>query len=291
MIYMRLKGGMGNQMFQYAFGIKLAHDLKTKLKLDLTSLLDRSKGDFVYRDYDLTAFNVDHEFMISPNLLRTFYKFKSRKLTKLITHQVSKNRGYIKEDHFHFQSELLQNPLDNAIYEGWWQSPKYFAGVEDKLREHFTFKNQPLSISDDLFNKIKTSNSICLNVRRTDFLKVDNLNTTSKTYFLNAANRMADLIDDPVFFIFSDDVKWCAENLKLDHPTHVVDHTHKGYKFTNYLQMMSSCKHFIIPNSSYAWWAIWLNKNEDNKVIAPKNWFNDQTINTTDLVPAHWMRM
>ncbi|MEO1625909.1 MAG: alpha-1,2-fucosyltransferase, partial [Bacteroidota bacterium] len=70
-----------------------------------------------------------------------------------------------------------------------------------------------------------------------------------------------------------------------------IDHSHKGFKFTNYMQLMSACRHFIIPNSSYAWWAIWLNTHADKKVIAPRRWFNDPEIDTTDLVPDHWIRM
>jgi len=102
---------------------------------------------------------------------------------------------------------------------------------------------------------------------------------------------MAELVDNPTFFIFSDDVEWCRKNLNLGYPRHIVDHSHKGYKFTNYMQLMVECKHYIIPNSSYAWWAVWLNKNKNKHVIAPKNWFNDSSIDTTDLVPKNWIRL
>jgi len=291
MIYMRLKGGMGNQMFQYAFGLNLAHKLDTELKLDLSALLDRSKGDFVYRDYDLTAFNVDHNFVSSPFILNVLFKLKSRKLAKLVMKLAERNKNFIKESDFHYHPELIENVQENNFYEGWWQSQKYFADIENKLRIHFEFKNKLSPISEDIFNGIKASNSVCLNVRRTDFLKVDTLNTTSREYFLEAANRMAELVDNPTFFIFSDDIEWCTDNLDLGYPQYVIDHQHKGYKFTNYMQLMIACDHFIIPNSSYAWWAVWLNRNENKNVIAPKNWFNDPSIDTTDLVPDNWIRI
>ena len=291
MIYMRLKGGMGNQMFQYAFGLKLATKLNTKLKLDLSSLLDRSKGDFVYRNYDLTAFNIDHNFIQSPEILNQIFKIKSRKIAKFIMRVAHKNRHFIKESDFHFQPTLISEALADNFYEGWWQSPKYFEGIEETLRIHFQFKHELLSSSQDIHNEIITTNSICLNVRRTDFLTVDNLNTTSKEYFMNAARKMADLVENPNFFIFSDDVDWCRKNLDLGYSQQVVDHSHKGYKFTNYMQLMTACKHYIIPNSSYAWWAIWLNTNQNKNVIAPKNWFNDTSIDTSDLVPKDWIRL
>ena len=102
---------------------------------------------------------------------------------------------------------------------------------------------------------------------------------------------MAELVDQPYFFVFSDDVEWCKQHLKLDHPTVVVSHKHKGYKFGNYWQLMIACKHYIIPNSSYAWWAVWLNSNANKHVIAPNNWFNEGDYDTSDLVPASWIRM
>ena len=291
MIYIRLKGGMGNQMFQYAFGLRLAAEINTDLKLDLSSLLDRSKGDFVYRNYDLTAFNVDHNFVHSPSLLNQIFKIKSRKVAKFVMARAQNNKRFIKESEFYFQSELIASAAEDNFYEGWWQSPKYFAGMEDKLRIHFQFNNKLLPKSTMLFDEITATNSICLNVRRTDFLTVDNLNTTSKDYFIKAAARMAELVEKPKFFIFSDDVEWCRKNLDLGHPQQIIDHSHKGFKFTNYMQLMIACKHYIIPNSSYAWWAIWLNLNKDRHVIAPENWFNDPSIDTTDLVPNDWIRI
>ncbi|MEL6863365.1 MAG: alpha-1,2-fucosyltransferase [Bacteroidota bacterium] len=290
MIFIRLKGGLGNQMFQYAFGLKMAQQHHTQLSIDLSSLLDRSRGDFVYRDYDLSIFEVVHQFTVSPALLRFLYKSKSSGVTKLVRQQINKGRQHIKEAHFHYQPSLIEGP-DNTIYEGWFQSYRYLEGVEDRLREEFRFKMPTLPISQSLYEKMQASQSVCLNVRRTDFLKVDNLNTTNLDYFLRGARHMANLLDNPVFFIFSDDIDWCREHIRLDHPMHIVDHSHKGHKFGNYLQLMSNCKHYIIPNSSFAWWAIWLNSYIDKKVIAPKKWFNDSNIDTSDLVPSDWIRL
>ena len=291
MIIIRLKDGMGNQLFQYAFGLNLAKKLGVDLKLDLSSLLDRSKGDFVYRDYDLSIFNIEADFLTSPRLLKNLYRFKSSTITKLVRNKINKGRHFIKETDFHYQANLIDQATSNSIYEGWFQSERYFEDVKDILRKQFTFKNALLPKSQSLYCYIQNSNSICLNVRRTDFLKVDTLNTTTKDYFLKAADYMAQKVKNPVFFIFSDDIEWCRKNILLNHPTKIVDHKHKGIKFGNYLQLMSHCKHFIIPNSSFAWWAVWLSQNPGKIVIAPKNWFNDPAIDTTDLVQEDWVRL
>ena len=291
MITVRLKGGMGNQMFQYAFGRRLAKELGEDLQLDLTSLLDRSKGDFVYRDYDLPIFHVRDQFVHTPALLRTLYRPKKRFVYKWLDKAVKRGRTHIKEEHFHFEPTFVNEPVRGALYEGWFQSYRYFEGVEEELRNDFRFIHPILPESAALLARIKACNAVCLNVRRTDFLKVDNLNTTNLDYFLGGAQRIADLTDRPHFFIFSDDVAWCREHIKLDHPTEVVGHEHKGIKFGNYLQLMIACQHYIIPNSSFAWWATWLNENPAKLVVAPKNWFADQNIDTSDLVPADWIRL
>lgn len=292
MVIIRLKGGMGNQMFQYAFGLRAARALGTELQVDLSLLLDRARGkDHVYRDYDLTIFEVPHQFLVNPTILRTLYATKSSKICKATRKWLTRGRNYVREPHFEVSKTILQQPKNNTIYEGWWQSERYFSDISEEVRKIFTFVHPILTTSESLFKQIKNTNSICLNVRRTDFLKVDDLNTTNKDYFLNAAKKMADLVDNPHFFIFSDDVEWCAKNLNLAHPTTLVDHSHKGEKFGNYLQLMKACQHFIIPNSSFAWWAVWLNENKDKNVIAPKNWFNSTEYDTSDLVPKNWIRL
>ncbi|MFK7809342.1 MAG: alpha-1,2-fucosyltransferase [Saprospiraceae bacterium] len=292
MIITRLKGGMGNQMFQYAMALNVAQKLDTELRIDLSSLLDRSKGeDFVYRNYDLSIFNVNDNFVHSPSVVHLLSKLKSASVTRYFRNQVNKGRTHLKEKDFHFQQHFIDQTKDDTILEGWFQSPKYFEDIAPLIRKEFTFVKPVLEVSQDLLKKIKSTNAVCLNVRRTDFLKVDNLNTTNLEYFQEAARYIGDHVKNPTFFIFSDDVQWCLENIQLDHPTQVIGHEHKGEKFGNYMQLMIACKHYIIPNSSFAWWAVWLNANKNKKVVAPKNWFNDSAIDTSDLVPEDWVRL
>lgn len=292
MIQVRLKGGMGNQMFQYAFGLGQAARLGTSMKLDSSALLDRARGkDFVYRDFDLSIFNVEPEFGISPVLLRKLYKVKSSSLSRWVKKQAANGLIIEKEKNFHVDQKLIENPINNALYDGWWQSEKYFENVKHEVRKAFQFKQPLLAESEDLYQQICDTNSVCLNVRRTDFLTTPSLNATNLEYFLKSAEKMANLVEKPHFFIFSDDIEWCREHIRLDHPRHMVTHDMKGYKFGNYLHLMKTCKNFIIPNSSFAWWAVWLNENLEKKVIVPKNWFNEGDFDTSDLVPNSWIRV
>ena len=293
MIIVRYKGGMGNQMFQYAFGRQLARQLNADLVFDPTNLLYRNNPpDFVYRNYDLDVFRPRYtRFLAPPALLAPVYNLRLKKLSQAVSWAVKRGGAVRKEPHFHFSSEVLDEAREGIIYDGWWQSPKYFAGVEEEVREDFRFSHAIIPQSKDLLARIEGSNAVCLNVRRTDFLKVDTLNATNKEYFLRGADHLGGQLSEPRFFVFSDDVAWCRENIKLAYPTEFVGHEHKGFKFGNYMQLMTRCRHFLIPNSSFAWWATWLNTGADKLVVAPENWFTDPTIDTSDLVPESWSRM
>lgn len=291
MIIVRLKGGMGNQMFQYAFGRQIAERLQCPLRLDLSALLDRSKRNFVHRDYDLHIFQVQENFVMPPSRLRMIYKLRSSAVTRYLKQQVTKGRNYIKEPHFHVVESLLDQPVPDTVYEGWWQSGQYFEDIADIIRREFSFSIPLLPAAQDMLDRIQQSESICLNVRRTDFLQVDNLNTTDRNYFRRAADLLAAQLSDPVFFVFSDDLAWCEKELQLPYPVEFVSHRLKGEKFGNYHRLMRACKHYIIPNSSFAWWAVWLNEYPDKQVVAPRHWFNDPDIDTSDLVSDNWIRM
>lgn len=291
MVLIKLKGGLGNQMFQYAFGMQVAQTLDTELKLDCTSLLNRNKGDFVYRDFDLSIFNITAKHQVNHNLLKFASDLKISRLTKWIGSRVGSNLTLLKEPHFHVYEPYIEEPQDHAVYEGWFQSHRYYVAVEEQLRQEFSFRDPVIAHSRSLLQDIGSTNAICLNVRRTDFLKVDALNTTNLDYFLSGAAKMTELVDNPHFYIFSDDVAWCREHIRLDHPITIVDHSHKGHKFGNYLQLMSKCKHFIIPNSSFAYWAVWLSNQKNQHVIAPKRWFADEQYDTSDLQRKEWILM
>lgn len=292
MVIVRLKGGMGNQMFQYALGVQLAARLKAKLKLEVGSLLYRNKGqDFVYRDYDLRVFKVKDDFLVRPEILRPIMNLRVKPLSQLVRKGTTRKYEVVKEAHFHYDPAILSSPKEELIYDGWFQSPKYFAGVERQIREDFNYRLPLLPNSGELLKRIEASNSICLNVRRGDFLTTAVLNATNQAYFLRAADYLGREISEPRFFVFSDDVAWCRENIILDYPTEFVGHEHGGWKFGNYHRLMRSCRHFIIPNSTFAWWAAWLNTGKDKIVVAPENWFVGDEYDASDLVPEEWVRL
>lgn len=279
MIIVKLSGGMGNQMFQYALGRSLALKYNTKLKIDLSFLNRKDMGPgFIYREYDLDLFNVKSDFTINP----------FRRVIK------------VNEPHFHYSQELI-NDLDvklkdgkNIQLNGYWQTPQYFTDVENVLRLDFQFKDKVEYAQDNLISEmytlIKNTNAVMINVRRADYLNTNFHGVMGNDFIMNGVEYLKSRVENPHFFIFSDDIEWCKENIKLDNMT-IVDHNYKGHKFGYYLQLMSICKHFIIPNSTFAWWAAWLNNSPEKIVIAPKHWFTDSNINTNDIMPSDWIRL
>ena len=273
MISVKLMGGLGNQMFQYAFAKNLSLICNVELELDLSFLNRRDLGkNFTYRNYDLDIFNIQE-----------------------LTTIKEKNYNIIKEPHFHFSIDLynyVKNLLKsgkNISLDGYWQSSKYFKESEEEVRKLFEFTNK---ITDDiscleLIKKIKNSNSVMVNIRRTDYLNNDFHGVVSSEYVNSAKKIIKAKVDNPKYFIFSDDIKWCQDNL-TDDSSEIITHEFSGFKFSKYLQLMTLCNHFIIPNSTFAWWAAYLNDDENKCVIAPKKWFNRENIKTSDVYLKNW---
>lgn len=278
MIISKLMGGLGNQMFQYAVARNLSLKHNVELKIDLSFLNNRNMGsNFVYRDYDLNLFNIKPDFEID--------------FSKRIVHS--------NQPHFHYSKsyiDSISNLLlegNSVLLDGYWQSPFFFSEFEKQIRKDFEFINKVENETGEIkemLNLIESTNSVMLNVRRTDYLNTSFHGVMGLDYLNQSKEIIESKVENPHYFIFSDDVEWCRENIQFENMT-LVDHRYKGEKFGFYLQLMSKCKHFIIPNSTFAWWAAWLNTDENKIVIAPKQWFTDNSINTTDLIPSNWIRI
>ena len=298
MVIVKLMGGLGNQMFQYAFGFYLSQKNKTKLKLDLNFLNDRSSEKKIsFREFDLTLFNITETAIAETQEIELYtgissenkrFDFKTRFKRKLL------HPNHIIDYSLNFNNRH-KNVSGNIYLEGYFQSLSYFNEIEDLVRNEFKFKQPILPVSTELLNKINSTDSVCLNVRRTDYMDEN----TSKNiqgfigleYYFNAVNILKEKLNNIHLFIFSDDMEWCKNNLNFDLPMHFILDEHNGEKYGNKFQLMTMCKHFIIPNSTFAWWAAWLSSNKDKIVIAPKKWLNDPNNNTKDIVPSTWIRL
>ncbi|MCX6754458.1 MAG: alpha-1,2-fucosyltransferase [Candidatus Nomurabacteria bacterium] len=292
MIITKLKGGMGNQMFQYALGRALSVKYGTSLGLDLSFLLDRTpRPNFTFREYDLDIFNIINVDRVSqskiPFLYRNFngkfglyFDYFRRKFFRL--------RGIEKS--FNFDLTIL-NIGSNAYLDGYWQSYKYFADIEDIIRKDFTLKDELSLNIKNLMEVIKKENSLCIHVRRGDYVGNSNHEIVGKEYYDKGIKILSEKTKIDKIYVFSDDVKWCEDNMKFDFPVMFVGEEYSGIKAEGHFSLMSACHSFIIPNSSFSWWAAWLSVHKDKIVIVPKKWFGDASINSDDLIPKEWIRI
>jgi hypothetical protein len=297
MIRVILKGGLGNQMFQYSLGFALAKANKSELILDTTYLSDRTpRRGFTYRSYDLDVFGLDPEFTllskISRNLPIPLFWLGIDGGFTLIKNSFGIEK-LIRESRKGFEPGVLEQK-GNIVLFGYWQSWKYFKGCEDEIRNSFKFVKPLEGECKEMEAKIHSVNSVSIFVRRGDYLLPNNTalyGSTDAGYYQKAIGYVSEKIQNPHFFVFSDDLEWCRKELKFSAPATFVGEEYKGHKYTGKFRLMSSCKTHIVANSTFSWWSAWLSDHEDKMVVAPKRWFADSKNDISDIIPPEWITL
>ncbi len=287
MIVTRLMGGLGNQMFQYAAGKALAQKLNTSLELDL-SFLHKKNGIETKRDFALDVFRLKPVFL-SETLYPDFLKLKENRMFRIINRKAPflLSRHYLSEKRFPFDPDFF-NSKNNTFLDGFWQTEKYFKDISGLIRTDFEFTLPLDSRNAALSAEISSSDSAGIHVRRGDYVndKVTNAyhGVCGIEYYRRGVEELSRIYPDLRWYVFSDDAKWVRENLSFIPGMSVIDHNTGSSSYKD-MQLMSQCRHQIIANSSFSWWAAWLNKNKDKTVIAPEKWFLKSGIDTSDIYP------
>lgn len=266
-----LSGGMGNQMFQYAFGKAQALKFKAPLILNTAKF---SPKDHCGRRYSLGLWQ-GCDYPIDN----------------------SKRLRIVREQGLPYNEKLLKLIRPGCILVGYWQCEKYFKHLAQELRRDFTPKQTLTSQGQETRAKIVEAGdrSVFVTIRRTDYLTSNFHNVLGIDYYTAALNRLMSVQPNPELFVFSDDPEWCKENLRLHNNQTIAgnfDRTtwdHLGREDEE-LHLMSLCKHAICANSSYSWWGAWLNPNPGMR-IAPKMWFMSDKEDPKDIVPESWIRL
>lgn len=294
----KIIGGLGNQMFQYAFAYSLSKKFDVPITLDLSWFESvKSEENVTTRVFELDDFNVDYS-IATPEELNEITSLKKLskvekflwKVFKLKKYETRAKKVRLKSAYC-FDKEILNNP-DYIYYDGFFQNENYFKSVRNELAEVFSLKNPIEDRNQEVLNKILETNSISLHVRRGDYVTLESANKfhgiCSLDYYEKAIKYIAKKVKNPHFFLFSDDIEWVIQNLKIDYPFTVVDFNQgKGFLDIN---LMKHCKHNIIANSSFSWWGAWLNQNPDKIIVAPKEW-NTQKNKKCDIIPKKWVKL
>lgn len=288
MILSRIYGGMGNQMFQYAYGRMLAYKYQTPFKIYFDDC------GFGWAEHSkkltLTKFNIEAEIATEKDraqfICDSDNKFirAAHKVNRLI-----KGLHYIGDGArvHEYHREALNAP-NNSYTDGFWQSEIYFESISSQIRKEFSIKEALSEHAIQIEEEIKKSSSISMHVRRGDYLEQTQVYWICDVdYYKRALNELKKKVNNPTVFIFSNDAQWVKENLKLDVPTIVVERT-QAYED---MHLMSCCKHNISSNSTFGWWGAWLNSNPYKMVTLPKRWLTDVSIDTSHYTAKGWLRI
>jgi hypothetical protein len=287
MVIVQIRSGLGNQMFQYAFARQLALKNDTKLRLDLSFY-----ESYPLRKYELDSLSIEAQELTSIEKLvfRTALTQRFPTLRFIAERLLGGNLTLLRDCQKGFEQEVF-DVCGNIYLQGFWQSWKYFADIRPLLLKEFNVSLPCSDLDNSSMAEIERSQSVCIHVRRGDYV---NDPKTSETfgacafdYYLDAIRYIAERIEDPTYFVFSDDPVWAKEHFGDGEKFNYVMRDDRRRPARD-LRLMQCCKHFILSNSTFGWWAAWLSRTPNKIVVSPKFWYKMHST-SQDLLPPDWI--
>lgn len=278
-IHVDISGRLGNQLFQYATARALQKKYGGKIVLN-TYELQRYKDDF---RLELTDFELNENVIVETEKMIPYGRFLNcipvkaiRKYCPNFFHMLAAKFGIVawKPGLMYKKIPDMSKHKDIVLY-GYFQSAEYFKDVREIIQDEITPKFPCVTENEELYNVIKETESVCITIRRGDYVTNSQYKklwyVCDENYFKKAVKELLKRVPNAVFVVFSDDVKWCKENLDFGRETYYESGNDEVWEK---VRLMSACKHFIISNSSFSWWVQYLSRNRDKIVIAPSSWYN-----------------
>lgn len=288
-VVVELSVGLGNQLFQYALAKYLAISNNKELVIDLTrSIKDAITDNMLENIFDLKYFNFTPKFWSGPNIS------EPEKLSFCQRKKYQRNYIKIKEELFVINNQTNKKFHKNIHVIGYWQNEKYFKQIEDTIRNDLQIKPEVIKkFNPKNTANINKSNSISIHIRRSDYIDdTGNIkiykNIYNSNYYTEAVKYFDDKINTPIYYVFSDDIKWCIDNFKIQTTNKLIFIESASAIEDFYL--MSLCKNNIIANSTFSWWAAWLNSNKNKTIISPETWFINGW-NDSNIAPSNWIKI
>lgn len=283
-------GGLGNQMFQFALAIVLdVEGIPTKISIRNFFVDNHHQGFELSKVFSVPLRPIDKVKISMLEWGAPIWKLKVVRwvMNKLITiyNKLDSSKFYEKQEFIYDPSVFNQK---NSMIFGTWQAEEYLINHRNLIKEVFNF-NKPRDYKNSILSKeILNSNSVAVHVRRGDYIsqewKSSHMVITEPKYYMDSISKLRSELVNPVFYFFSDDVAWIKDNFKGNDFV-FVSHNKNGNSYKDMYQM-SLCKHFIIANSTFSWWAAWLASNPDKHVIMPEPWLNN--VQTPGIYPESW---
>lgn len=289
MIIIRIYEGLGNQLFQYAYAKALSLSTKQPVLLDIRETgKHKSEVNLTYREYSLNHYKIS--LPVCSNV-QHFYPFlnKSDELLEIIQKLSVKSYlpyKFFRESTSEYQQNLA-NIKGNWYLQGWFQDSRYFQGYEQIIKKEIR-PRKGIKISSDLKRILQEENTVSVHIRRGDYKRLSNILPIQ--YYYNAMKHVRDLVDNPFWVVFSDEIEWVKENIKFENRSYFLD-KRENLKDYEELMVMRCCKNHIIANSTFSWWGAWLGKNENKVVVAPDRWGLGQICNYgKNILPSDWIK-
>ncbi len=283
MIVVKLCGGLGNQMFEYAFSRALQEYYKEPIWLSIYELKKNESGS-TKREYALNCFELSKNVRTLNEKESTIFEFLYRirdskredKVIKQEDFERYSKKGLYRLDAMFQYYKCIMSKKKIKFVDGLFMSEKYFRGIESKIKKEFCFKIEPSEENRKMIRIIKSENAVCVHIRRGDYLSSGFKKTNyicEESYYQRAMQKISSISKNPIFYIFSTsltDIKWIKKN--YDFTNYEVKYVELENTDYEELRLMKSCKHFILANSSFSWWAQYLCEYKEKIVVAPSKW-------------------
>lgn len=282
MIVARIQGGLGNQMFQYAYGLSVAAANRAQLRWHFTPRTTGPQRTLMLRDWRIDADELD------PAAGRLCPRGRGGLGWGSLAYGQLPLR-HVRERPFGFHPRHL-TVGDHSYLDGYWQSEQFFPGLKERLRAIFQPARTPSDASRRVADEIARGPSASLHIRRTDYLNLSYATVCPLDYYRQAVDELLATAAGLKMFVFSDDVAWCQAHLQLPCPLTFVGHNDAAHAHED-IWLMSRCRHHVIANSTFSWWGAWLGEDQTGLTFAPQVWFTDPRMDDSHIVPPSWRRI
>jgi hypothetical protein len=299
LVVIKIMGGLGNQLFQYAMGRQLALRRGVPARLDAAFFSNRSPVAHTLRPYELGIFS---NLAIQPlNDAESQQLARTEQLPYRLYNKFRRMLGltpaflYLGEGEYFQPNSLVLGggpPAYLLQVEGHWQNEAYFIDIIATLRQELAFPPFIDSANQAVAEQLRanTRPTVSVHVRRGDYMQNPAFGMCSVEYYERALAYMRQHLTEPLFFVFSDDLAWARENLPLPVDTTYID-WNRGENSYRDMHLMSLCQNHVIANSSFSWWGAWLNPRSDKLVVSPQVWMDNPRVMTERVVPTAWIKV
>jgi len=286
----KILGGLGNQMFQYALYVALKERFPNERVMIDTSCF---RGYPLHNGYEIdNIFSLSSDVASCKDIVRVAYPYPNYRCWQVGKYLLPKRKTTcVERKDFAFDNTVLQQEGDR-YFDGYWQHEEYFAFAKEKVLRAFTFPQAISNQNKDTIERALTENSMSIHIRRGDYVSNPFYKGICDTdYYRRAIAYCQETVAPSLYCIFSNDIAWCKKELSAYLPANKVVYIDWNMGHNSYvdMQIMSCCKHNITANSSFSWWGAWLNRNPQKTVVAPSKWMNTKL--DKDPIPNTWIKI